>query len=1181
MEKYSMGLDIGISSVGWGLVELDEDNNPKKIIDTGVKIFSPGEVPKTGASKNLERREKRSSRRVTRRKEFRVDRIKQLLNLNGYLGEPLEGNISEISNQLTDTFNNTINKFYQGQNISPYELKVESLDRKLNKDELCIILVHYAKHRGYKSNRNDNKEDKELGKVKESIKENATILEEKKYRTISEMFLKDDKFKDRIRNSKDNYRMSVTREMYQKEIETVLDSQIKFGLITEDFKNKYLKIWSSQRHYAKGPGGNSKYGGNLIEKMTGKCKFDKKPRAPKCAPSSELFVLLTKLLNFRYKKIGSNTYKSLAKEEISKIITMAKSKDSITYTNIYKEINVEFAIAKGLLATKKENESIREQFLKITNLEQFSFSDLTDEQRELYNNIKIKEINKREFAKLKNYTIIRKEFIKQLGTENWDKVKDNYEFLDTIAEILTNYKLNEDVIKQIKALGIDEIYTDTILSLPNFKDHMMLSLDLIRSLNNLMIEGINYDKAMEMLGCVIPNGKEKQELLIPINSENEITNQRVIRALSQARGIINSIIKKYGQPEVINIETARELSKTREERNKLTKQRDENKEKNSIIKKHLVDIGLFKTEEVISSTDVLKFKLWQEQETKCAYCLKPIQLEDLFDKNLVQIDHILPYSRTFDDSYFNKTLVYTEQNQEKGNSTPYEWIGNTDRWKEYRSFIEHLNIPEKKKDNYLLTELTAEIESDYRNQNLNDTKYITKYLLAYIKANLIVNTVGNPSGAITSKLRNYWHLNGLTHSLESETYWKTKENDQDVQKKNRENHLHHAMDALIIAVVNSSLIKKIADYEKYKSYLDNKPLSELIRYAESNDKEFDLEKFKDNGKINIKEFKDYIKELREKNYYTQKNNSIKTIVPEPYEKFSEEAKVRVYEQDKQVMDFKLKEYGYTDEELKSASPIIPKFAKNKVGGKLHEETYYGIKKQNGEITHTTSRIDIASESFNLTKLKQILEIKGGSKEVYETIKKWLGTNKNGKEAFKSNGGYPINKSSGNIIKKIKISSEYKGTGHVLKNNIVKKSDIQKIEIYKRIDDDKLYFTGYDALDVAKIKNKIDIEITLWSAQGKNYNIYRSQLNDQHLLYLELYKNDLIEIVLRNGKKGRGYTTGFSNGKLEIKSILGDNYDIVGKNGLFKNFTKENQYSITISTIKSIKKMKLSNLGKIE
>ena len=135
-EKYVLGLDIGISSVGWGMLRLDENNNPNRIIDVGVKIFSPGEVPKTGASKNLERREKRGARRITRRRSFRVDRTRYLLNLNGYLGdEIITGMVSEVNDKLTNIYNTMINNYYKDKDVTPYDLKVKALDEKLNKDE--------------------------------------------------------------------------------------------------------------------------------------------------------------------------------------------------------------------------------------------------------------------------------------------------------------------------------------------------------------------------------------------------------------------------------------------------------------------------------------------------------------------------------------------------------------------------------------------------------------------------------------------------------------------------------------------------------------------------------------------------------------------------------------------------------------------------------------------------------------------------------------------------------------------------------------------------------------------------------------------------------------------------------------------------------------------------------------
>lgn len=1200
-EKYVLGLDIGISSVGWGMLRLDENNNPNRIIDVGVKIFSPGEVPKTGASKNLERREKRGARRITRRRSFRVDRTRYLLNLNGYLGdEIITGMVSEVNDKLTNIYNTMINNYYKDKDITPYDLKVKALDEKLNKDELSIVLVHYAKHRGYKSNRSDDTKDSDTGKVKDGIKQNEIVMKEQGYRTVSEMFIKDkERFGEKIRNSSGDYKMCVTREMYLDEINKVLDAQIKYGLITQEFKDEYINIWSSQRHYSKGPGGNSKYGGDLIAKMTGTCKFDHKPRAPKFAPSSEIFVALTKLINFRFKTLNDDEYKSLDGEQIKSIIELAKSKNDVSYANIFKELKIEDGIVKGTIATNKEKAKAFEKIKKEYSLDDFKYADLNDEQKESYEKYKREEINKRVLISLKGYSEIRKLFSTKLGTEKWNEIRNNFELLDLLVKILTDYKLNEDVIKNLKENNVDEIYYDLILELPNFKDHMMLSLELIRDLNKIMINGVSYDKAMEQLNLNhsdLNKNMEKEDSLIPINQDEELNNQRVIRSLSQARGIINSIIKKYGMPERINIETARELAKSREERNEISKKRDENRENNEKIKNELVSLypSKFKNIDQVKSFDILKYKLWKEQLERCTYSLEAISVDELFDDNLVQIDHILPYSRTFDDTYFNKTLVKSKYNQDKGNKTPYEWFGKTDKWNDFKNFILSLDIPEKKKDNYLLNKLTLEMESEYRNQNLNDTKFISKYLVSYIKANLNVPYVGSPSGSITGKLRNYWNLNGLTHSLESESYYVL--NDDKKDKKNRENHLHHAMDALIIAATNNSVIRRVSTYERYKRYLDNKPLEVIRKYANNVGEEFDENTFVDEvtGEVYQDSLKSYIDYITSKNFFIgKKNNTIKTYLPEPYQGFSDEAKVRVYERDKEIMQFKLKNANYSERELDNLSPIIPKFAKDKVGGSLHGETYYSLRKSQNNDQETVSkisRVDIAKESFNSNKLDNILEKNGGSKIVYETVKEWLG-NKKGSEAFKEHGGYPRNPKTGNLIKKIKIAEEYKGKGHLINNKIVDKESVYRIDVYKKNDEDKLYFVAYDALDLYQLKGKKNktgkvikepenIDVDLWWGQGANHEIMKiNDLNANYNLYISLVKNDFVEIELNNGNKGFAYIIGFTSGQLEVGSCLGDNLDLIGNNNLF--LKEINRYKITASTIKSIKKYKLNNLGKIE
>ena len=268
--NYILGLDVGISSVGWGLLALDENDVPYKIIDVGSRIFSPGEVEKTGDSKAKERREKRGARRVVRRREFRLDRVRNLLYENNFLTGNVTGDLVSIrKEELTEIYNNMINNYYKENNTNPSKLKVEALDRKLSKEELSIILVHYAKKRGYKSNR-ESASEKDSGKVLNAIKENISLMKDKNYRTISEMYIKDEKFKDKIKNSPENYKVSVTNEMYLDEINKVLDSQIKFGLIDNKFKEEYLKIYSSRRHYSEGPGYYYEYdeNGNRLERRS-------------------------------------------------------------------------------------------------------------------------------------------------------------------------------------------------------------------------------------------------------------------------------------------------------------------------------------------------------------------------------------------------------------------------------------------------------------------------------------------------------------------------------------------------------------------------------------------------------------------------------------------------------------------------------------------------------------------------------------------------------------------------------------------------------------------------------------------------------------------------------------------------------------------------------------------------
>lgn len=1203
-KNYILGLDVGISSVGWGLLELDTNNQPFKILNTGVRIFTPGEVPKTGASKALERRAKRGARRIIQRREYRLDRVRLLLSEYSFIaGYPSNLIPSEREEYLTIVYDKMLQNYYQDKNTNPYEIKVKALSEKLSDEELAIILVHYAKHRGYKSNREDNEDTTgENGKIKKAIEENRSIMENKQYTTVSEMLLKDEKFKNRIRNSDDDYKMSVTREMYEQEIIRVLDAQIQFGLIDEEFKQKYLDIWKSQRHYSKGPGYYfykengvlikkiSPYGDekSLIARMTGYCKFDHQPRAPKCAPSSELFILLEKLLNLRYKTTES--YQKLTKEEIEKIIDVAKKKDKITYKDVVKVLKLENVTFKDNNLSRKDYGKCAEKIKELFGIDkdsQIDYNHLTEEEQKQYHEILDEKKLENTVGGLKTYNKFRKTFSKWNPVE-WNKIKDNFKLLDEIAIILTDCKLNEDIKSEIeKSDLVDNSYYEIIISLPNLKDHIMLSLNILYQLIPIMVEGYRYDEAMKKIGLdhsQLHGAIEKSDLLPPITKADGINNQRVLRSLAQCRKVINAIIKKYGLPNEIKIETARELAKSRDERKKIEKDQKERYEKNIETKEQLVDLlpSVFKNIEYVSSTDLLKYRLWEEQGERCAYSLEKISIEELFDKNTVQIDHILPYSRTFDDSYFNKTLVLSKYNQEKREKTPYEWIGNTTQWNKFKNYILSLNISDKKKDNYLLKNLTQDLESEMRNQNLNDTKYISKFLVGFVKAHLNIdeNKVKAFSGAITGKLRGRWGLNGLTHSLESSNYHIKNNNNYEKIKKNRDNHLHHAMDALVIASITPSLQNKIIEYEKFARFLNNKTSNQLQEFIDENN--YDITQFtNENGEVTHESIKQYIDEgLKTGQLKTRKHSPLYYLsYPLPYEKFVEEAILRVYERDIDILCEKLKTdfKTYSEEELKSIHPIYPSFAKPKLSGALHKETISGYIQDRNILTN---RVKLNDEKFTESKLNNIMDAENGAKEVYNTIKKWLAGYKNGKEAYATHKGYPINEKTGNIIKKVKIKSEYNNKGHFIKNGFVEKEDIYQIDIYtKEGEDNVLYFIGYDLFDLAQIKKDKDFDIILWYGQGNAKETMRyKELNQNYNFYLSLNRNQLIEVTKKDGTTGIGCVVGFSSGMFEIKSMLGDGKDLYGDNKLFNK--ERTRYHLTISTIESIEKLDISILGEI-
>lgn len=770
--NYRIGLDIGIASVGWAVLENNTHDEPFRIIDLGVRIFDTAEQPKTGASLALPRREARSARRRLRRRGHRLERIKKLFEAEGLI------NIEEFEARYKKTGLPDV-----------YKLRYEGLDRRLTNDELAQVLLHIAKHRGFKStSKAADGADSDTGEVKKSISANKALMQEKGYRTVGEMIYLDEKFHTDCpwnengyiltpRNKSGDYKHTVLRDMLADEVMEIFKAQRALGndAATEKLERVYLDIMLSQRSFDIGPGSPSKYAMEGFEDRVGLCTFEGKngeKRAPKAAYTSEFFVALEKINHTKIVYADGNT-RFFTDDERYAIIALMHRQQTVKYTAVRRAI--------GLA-----------------------------EEDKFYNlNYSPKSGNKKspedtDFVKMENYHKIRKALGEEVVSEHLspDKIK----LYDDIARILTLYKNDDSRIRRLAEHDIASECYDALLEMSPSKFHN-LSLKAMGKIIPFLLEGNTYDKACELAGYDFraENNGEKSILLKGkniTNIVNDITNPVVRRSVSQTIKVINAIILEYGSPQAVNIELAREMSKDFDERRKIKSDMEAREKENDKV---LGRVREYKPNP--TGQDIVKFRLWEEQGGVCLYSGEKIDINDLFSSNGgYDVDHILPYSITFDDSYRNKVLVKAAENRQKGNRTPYEYImaekGET-AWNQYETLVKNTVKDYKKQLKLLKKHISDEEKAEFKERNLTDTKYITRIIYNMIRQNLVLKPYLNlerkrkkqvmaVNGAITHYLSKRWGLAG----------------------KDRRTDTHHAQDAVVIACTTDGMINRISRYSK-------------------------------------------------------------------------------------------------------------------------------------------------------------------------------------------------------------------------------------------------------------------------------------------------------------------------------------------------------------------------------
>lgn len=723
----SLGIDLGIASCGWALIETDVAQG--QIIACGVRTFDAPETDKERTPTNQLRRQFRGMRRVMRRRRQRMAQLRALFQQHGL---------------LPDAGRDALR--FPG--LDPWELRVSALDRKLTPEELAVALGHIARHRGFRSNKKtQGNEAGDDGKVLKAAAANQEILS--KHRSVAEMFAKEERFVRRKRNRDGEYTQSVNRIDLEHEARLIFNRQRALGsnFAGAAFQEEFAKLAFEQKPLADS------------DHLVGKCPFETgEKRAAKRAYSFEVFRFLSRLNALR---IGdARQERPLTEAELAAAMEGFGSQRGMTFTRLRKVIGL--ADGEAFRDVPRDEEGGRD----VVN-------------RSSSNGC------------MQGSSILRE----ALGEHAWKTLLARPEKLDEIAFIITFRATPESIEKGLFEAGFDPDMLHAIMAAVEkgafaaFSGAAHISAKACRAIIPGLQRGLVYSEACAAAGY--------DHAARPATDISSINNPVARRALGEALKQVKAIIAKHGKPDRIHIEMARDVGKSKEERDKISKGiEDRNKARDKLRAAFNDTVG----GEPAGAEDMLRFELWTEQRGWCLYTNQAIPPSAIRAKdNSVQVDHILPWSRFGDDSFINKTLCFAKANQEKKGRTPFEWLkDDPKRWAEFVACVENnKGMKGRKKRNYLLRDAAA-VEERFRSRNLNDTRYACRILMEHL-ARLYPHDknryVFARPGALTDKLRRAWGLQDLKKVLEPDG------------EKRKHDDRHHALDAIIVAATSESALQ--------------------------------------------------------------------------------------------------------------------------------------------------------------------------------------------------------------------------------------------------------------------------------------------------------------------------------------------------------------------------------------
>jgi len=854
--KRILGLDLGTNSIGWALVEKDEKK--KEIIGMGSRIdpLSPDDKDEFSKgntiSKNHRRTVKRTQRKLYDRYQLRRNAlIEELKNKNMMPDEDLIH----------------VSKFRL------WELRSKAVETKLTLPEIGRILLHLNQKRGYKSARSEENLDKKDTEYVEKVKNRHEELRDAGL-TIGQYLLKELKKSENFR-TKD---LVYPREAYIEEFDRIISIQKGYypEELSEDFIQRirneiifYQRALKSQ----KGLVSICEFEGFWMEKE-GKNLYVGPKVAPKSSPLFQIEKIWETINNIRLKdKYGQPIVLGIReKEKLFKVLNIpgAGSEDFDNFSKYSLDRNGKLSYSKLLnllglskddvYANKQLENGIQGNILRQKILNCFNnpdeFSELlrfdisfikTDKKVHLYDRKTGEVIHEEKESIIANKAEdIEKEPLYRLWHVLYS-IKDREECENILKK---KFNIPPDSAEKLSALDF------TLMAFGN------KSVRAIRRILPYLAEGYDYSESCMLAGYNHSNSLTKDQNRdrqiaerLSLLEKNSLRQPVVEKILNQMINLVNAVIEEYGHPDEIRIELARELKQSRQERFDADKAIRKIERDNQSIRKELVENYALRA----SRNNVIKWRLYHEMNNQklnaiCVYCGQPISFTDAIKGNDVDIEHIIPKAKLFDDSQSNKTLSHRSCNRQKDKQTAFDYM-KTKKEDEFHEYIKRVNylyknrlIGKAKRDKLLMSE--DKIPQDFIQRQLRESQYIARKSREILME--VCHDVWTTSGTVTAELRHIWGWDDVLMNLQMPKYKKYDlteeiefENNGQKHKKERitdwnkrNDHRHHAIDALTVACTEQGFIQRlntlnsgktrnemlraINEFQKNASEVDNK-----------------------------------------------------------------------------------------------------------------------------------------------------------------------------------------------------------------------------------------------------------------------------------------------------------------------------------------------------------------------